>query len=172
MEGNVLFNDALNTFYLWLYGIRHIIKDSERWNPLLPHVLFLISSEGSFICTIIQMAHTTAFVTPVVEHWLKREIAPWVHNEGSIWRSITPWVNALTMELHLAPTLNTPNNTYKHTTYTTRIHKHTTCTQTWTSCTTHTYCVYIHIYMFSTAVSLKHFFQLSSVSHNSSFLYE
>ena len=24
-------------------------------------------------------AHTTAFVTPVVEHWLKREIAQWVH---------------------------------------------------------------------------------------------
>ena len=23
------------------------------------------------------------FVTPVVEHWLKREIAQWVHNEGS-----------------------------------------------------------------------------------------
>ena len=22
-EGNVLFNDALNTFYLWLYGVRH-----------------------------------------------------------------------------------------------------------------------------------------------------
>ena len=22
-EGNVLFNDTLNTFYLWLYGIRH-----------------------------------------------------------------------------------------------------------------------------------------------------
>ena len=21
-EGNVLFNDALNTFYLWLYGVR------------------------------------------------------------------------------------------------------------------------------------------------------
>ena len=28
-------------------------------------------------------AHTTAFVTPVVEHWLEREIAQWVHNEGS-----------------------------------------------------------------------------------------
>ena len=26
-EGNVLFNDALNTFYLRLYGIRHIVKD-------------------------------------------------------------------------------------------------------------------------------------------------
>ena len=22
-EGKVLFNDALNTFYLWLYGVRH-----------------------------------------------------------------------------------------------------------------------------------------------------
>ena len=55
-EGNVLFNDALNTFYLWLYGIRHMVKDhsdSKRGNPLPPHgLLFLISSKGSFICTI------------------------------------------------------------------------------------------------------------------------
>ena len=32
-EGNVLFNDTLNTFYLRLYGIRHMVKDhsdSER----------------------------------------------------------------------------------------------------------------------------------------------
>ena len=32
-EGNVLFNDALDTFYLRLYGVIHIIKDhsdSER----------------------------------------------------------------------------------------------------------------------------------------------
>ena len=32
-EGYVLFNDALNTFYLRLYGVRHIVKDqsdSER----------------------------------------------------------------------------------------------------------------------------------------------
>ena len=28
------------------------------------------------------ITHTTAFVTPVVEHWLKREIAQWVHHEG------------------------------------------------------------------------------------------
>ena len=36
-EGNVLFNDALNTFYLQLYGVRHIVKDhsdSEKGNPL------------------------------------------------------------------------------------------------------------------------------------------
>ena len=57
-EGNVLFNDALNTFYLWLYRIRHMVKDhsdSERRNLLLPHgLLFPINSKGSFICTIRQ----------------------------------------------------------------------------------------------------------------------
>ena len=26
-EGNVLFNDALNKFYLRLYGVRHMLKD-------------------------------------------------------------------------------------------------------------------------------------------------
>ena len=26
-EGNVLFNDALNIFYLWLYDIGHMVKD-------------------------------------------------------------------------------------------------------------------------------------------------
>ena len=55
-EGNVLFNDALNTFYLRLYGVGLMVKDhsdSERGNPLPPHgLLFPISSKGSFICTI------------------------------------------------------------------------------------------------------------------------
>ena len=26
-EGNVLFNNALNTFYLRIYGVRHMVKD-------------------------------------------------------------------------------------------------------------------------------------------------
>ena len=26
-EGNVLFNDGLNTFYLLIYGVRHVMKD-------------------------------------------------------------------------------------------------------------------------------------------------
>ena len=82
-QGNVLFNEALNTFYLRLYGVRHMVKDhsdSEKGNPLPPHRLLLSinHSKGSFICTIPQ-THTTAFVTPVVEHWLEREIAQWVH---------------------------------------------------------------------------------------------
>ena len=29
---------------------------------------------------IDRIAHTMAFVTPVVEHWLEREIAQWVHH--------------------------------------------------------------------------------------------
>ena len=51
-EGNILFNDALNTFYLRLYGVRHMVKDhsdSEKGDPLPPH-----SSKGSFIRTIPQ----------------------------------------------------------------------------------------------------------------------
>ena len=58
-ERNVLFNDALNTFYLRLYGVRHMVKedhsDSEKGNPLPPHrPLLSINSKGSFICTIPQ----------------------------------------------------------------------------------------------------------------------
>ena len=55
-EGNVLFNDTLKTFYSWLYGVRHMVKNhSERGILLLPHrLLFSISSKGSFICIIPQ----------------------------------------------------------------------------------------------------------------------
>ena len=84
-EGNVLFNDALNTFYLWLHRL-----------------LFPISSKGSFIC-IDKIPYNMAFVTPVMEYWLGQETAQWVHHEGSVWWPIAPWPNALTTELHLAP---------------------------------------------------------------------
>ena len=52
-------DDALNTFYLRLYGVRHMVKDhsdSERGNSLLPlyELLLPISSKGSFICTTPQ----------------------------------------------------------------------------------------------------------------------
>ena len=70
-EGNVLFNDALNTFYLWLYGVRHIVKDhsySEKGNPLPPQGFFYIHHSRD------RIAHTTVFVTSAMEHWLEREI--------------------------------------------------------------------------------------------------
>ena len=57
-ERNILFNDALNTFYLRLNGVRHMVKDhsdGEKGNPLPPRRLLLsINSKGSFICTIPQ----------------------------------------------------------------------------------------------------------------------
>ena len=42
VKANVLFNDALNTFHLRLYGVIHMLKDhsdSERGNPHPPHGL-------------------------------------------------------------------------------------------------------------------------------------
>ena len=89
-EGNVLFNDALNTFYLRLYDVRLMVKDSSdivKGNPLPPHrLLFTINSKGSFICTIPQtglhiprpcynsrgvLAGTrNSSMGPAVKHWL------------------------------------------------------------------------------------------------------
>ena len=69
-EGNVLFNEALNAFYLRLYGVRHMVKDhsdSKRGNPLPPlhGLLFPISSKGSFISTIL---HTGQFIPLLFLH--------------------------------------------------------------------------------------------------------
>ena len=69
-KGNVLFNDALNTFYLRLYGVGHMVKYhsySERGNLLPPHgLLFPINSKGSFIfqdCTLIKtLAGSLCFI--------------------------------------------------------------------------------------------------------------
>ena len=80
-----MFYYALNTFYLQLYGVRHMVKDhsdSEKGNPLLPHrLLFPNKQQGFFYMhhPTDRITHTTAFVTPVVEHWLERELAQWVH---------------------------------------------------------------------------------------------
>ena len=47
-------NDGLNTFYLQLYSIGHMVKDhSESENSALPHwLLFPIRGMGSCISTI------------------------------------------------------------------------------------------------------------------------
>ena len=53
-------------------------SDSEKGNPLPPHRL-LLSINSNMQHPTDRIAHTTAFVTPVVEHWLEREIAQWIH---------------------------------------------------------------------------------------------
>ena len=65
-----------STHFIYDYGFRHMIKDhsdSDRGNQLLPHwLLFPISSKGSVIWQPIdRIIHATAFVTPLVEHWLE-----------------------------------------------------------------------------------------------------
>ena len=59
--GNVLFNNTLNTFFLRLYAIRHMVKDhsdSERGNALsqLHVLLFFIGMRmGNFIYVSIYL---------------------------------------------------------------------------------------------------------------------
>ena len=50
---------TLNTFYIWLYGVRYMVKDhsdSMRGKQLVPlhGLLFLISSKGSFTAPMVQ----------------------------------------------------------------------------------------------------------------------
>ena len=44
-EGNVLFNNALYTFYLWLYGVRHMVKDHSGRKELF----YLMTHSTHFI---------------------------------------------------------------------------------------------------------------------------
>ena len=71
-EGNVWFNDAFNTFYLLLYGIRHMVKDhsdSKRGNLLPPHGLLIpISSKVFFY-----MHHPIDRITGWNEKWVHHE---------------------------------------------------------------------------------------------------
>ena len=68
-------------FYLTMHSTHFIYgymasdhSDSERGDPLPPHrLLFPISSKGYMQHPTDRITHTTAFVKPVVEHWLERE---------------------------------------------------------------------------------------------------
>ena len=63
-EANVLFNDTLNTFYLRLNSIGHMVKDhsdSKRRN--LQQWIFYMHHFTD------RIAHTTIFVIPIMEHW-------------------------------------------------------------------------------------------------------
>ena len=56
-EGNVLFNYSLNTFYLQLYGVGHMVQDhsdSERKPAATSWATLSVKQQGFFICTILQ----------------------------------------------------------------------------------------------------------------------
>ena len=61
-EGNILFKDALITFYIYIYGVRHIVKDhsdSERENPLQPHGLLF---PQRIVITFVQWCSQHIFI--------------------------------------------------------------------------------------------------------------
>ena len=55
--GNVLFNDAFNTFYLRIYGVRHMIQDHSAREETLCRYMdysFRLTARFFFICIIPQ----------------------------------------------------------------------------------------------------------------------
>ena len=77
-------------FLIYGYMVSDMVKDhseSER-KPAATTTWATLSNwqQGFFYMhnSIDRIEHTMAFVTPVVEHWVEREIAQWIHHEGSI----------------------------------------------------------------------------------------
>ena len=108
-EGNVLFNDALNTFYLRLYGVRHMVKTTPiaREETRCRHIGY------SFRLAARVLLYASSLRQDITYHGLcytSRGVLAGTRNssmgpphEGSIRRPIAPWSNALTTELHLSP---------------------------------------------------------------------
>ena len=79
-------------FYLTMHSTHFIYgyMAFDAWTTLLN------LQEGFFYMhhPTDRIAYTIAFVTPVVDHWLKREIGIWVHHEGLISTgNIWTWIN-------------------------------------------------------------------------------
>ena len=51
------------------------------------------------------IVHSTAFVTPVMEQWLERKLAQWIHHEASIRRPTAPRADAPPLSYARFPTI-------------------------------------------------------------------
>ena len=74
---------------IWRKTCKGPLSDSERGNSSRYYIGYsfrLASIDLLYVPSQRQdsIAHTTAFVIQVVEHWLKRKVAQWVHHEESI----------------------------------------------------------------------------------------
>ena len=70
--------------YLRLYGVRHRVNnhsDRERGNPLPQHMLLFPISRIVLLYAPFHRQNNT-FVTPVVGHWLEREIVVYMETNG------------------------------------------------------------------------------------------
>ena len=108
-EGNVLFNDALNTFIygymasdVWLRTILIVRKETRcchiGYSFRLTARVLLYAPSHRQDSTYHSLCYTSCGAQAGTRN---SSIGP--PHEGSIRRPIAPWANALTMELHLAP---------------------------------------------------------------------
>ena len=114
-ERNFLFNDALNTFYLRLYGVRHIVKDhSDRketrccyigYSYRLTARVLLYAPSHRQDNTYHSLCYTSRGALAGTKN---SSIGP--PHEGSIRRPITPWANALPLRYFLLPEMIKTNN--------------------------------------------------------------
>ena len=98
-EGNVLFNDALNTFYLRLYGVREETRCCYiGYSFRLAARLLLYAPSHRQDSTYHGLCYTSRGALAETRN---SSMGP--PHEGLIRGPIAPWTNALTTELHLAP---------------------------------------------------------------------
>ena len=66
-EGNVLFNDDINTFH------GYMVKEYSNKTSCLHYMQYVlqINSKRCFIYNTRKIIHTTIFIIRVVEHWLE-----------------------------------------------------------------------------------------------------
>ena len=63
LEGNVLFNDALNTFYLWLYGVGFLF--------------YTCLSKHSGLNSWYTVSVRSILVSELLRHFLSHIVVPW-----------------------------------------------------------------------------------------------
>ena len=97
-ERNVLFNDAINTFYLWLRTILIVRKETRcchiGYSYLLTARVLLYAPSHRQDNTYHGLCYTSCGVLAG-----PRNSSMGPPHEGSIWRPTAPWANALTTEL-------------------------------------------------------------------------
>ena len=98
-----------STHFIYCYIVSYMIIIWQRTTQIWA-IFFFINNKGSFICTTPQTRH----------HRQEQEIAQWAHNDGSIWRPIASWVDAL---LHTKP--HTDTHLHIHSFSFTHTHTHT-----------------------------------------------
>ena len=76
-EGIILFNEALNTFYIRLYGVEHMTKDhSDSYSGTPPptvHEIHFRLAARDLLYTPTHRQDSTAFVIPIAQWKYKRK---------------------------------------------------------------------------------------------------